>query len=168
MCVYDTTEQLLEALRVQHTEIHVETIEETLSEENFSVAEAETGTVVDVRTWVERDGNVLLIHDRNSPNIWTEPGGTPEPNEGFEVTAQREVTEETGIDCTITGLRGVVCHIRRLENDPSDEAVLYQLFYTADGHAGDVQKQTEEIRDVRWWASLPESFASDLGAPEWF
>lgn len=48
----------------------------------------------------DKDKNILLIKRRDVP-IWALPGGTPELNETFEETANRETKEETGYDVKI-------------------------------------------------------------------
>lgn len=116
-----------------------------LGGDHFAAAKAADGTVVDVRVWVERDDLVLLVCDRDVPGTWIEPGGTPSDADvegagtarcAYRRTARREVAEETGIDCSITGLRGVVRHERICRPDPAAEAVLYQLFYRAEYDGG--------------------------------
>lgn len=51
-------------------------------------------------------GHILLIH-RTDNKYWSIPGGGMEAGESVREAARREVKEETGIDCDITGLVGI-------------------------------------------------------------
>ena len=52
------------------------------------------------------DGRILLIR-RTDNNYWSIPGGGVEPGESVSQATAREVMEETGIDCEVTGLVGI-------------------------------------------------------------
>jgi ADP-ribose pyrophosphatase YjhB (NUDIX family) len=52
------------------------------------------------------DGRILLIR-RTDNNYWSIPGGGVEPGESVGEATAREVKEETGIDCEVTGLVGI-------------------------------------------------------------
>jgi ADP-ribose pyrophosphatase YjhB (NUDIX family) len=51
-------------------------------------------------------GGILLIL-RTDNNYWSIPGGGVKPGESVKEAAAREVKEETGIDCEVTGLVGI-------------------------------------------------------------
>lgn len=51
-------------------------------------------------------GRILLIR-RTDNNYWSIPGGGIEPGESVRQAASREVMEETGINCDVTGLVGI-------------------------------------------------------------
>jgi ADP-ribose pyrophosphatase YjhB (NUDIX family) len=51
-------------------------------------------------------GGILLIR-RTDNNYWSIPGGGVEPGESVSQAAIREVKEETGIECEISGLVGI-------------------------------------------------------------
>jgi ADP-ribose pyrophosphatase YjhB (NUDIX family) len=51
-------------------------------------------------------GRILLIL-RTDNNYWSIPGGGVMPGESVKEAAAREVKEETGIDCEVTGLVGI-------------------------------------------------------------
>lgn len=53
----------------------------------------------------ERDRILLILRTDN--NYWSIPGGGVKPGESVRDAAAREVKEETGIDCEITGLVGI-------------------------------------------------------------
>lgn len=52
------------------------------------------------------DGRILLIR-RTDNNYWSIPGGGLEPGESVRQVTVREVMEETGIACEVTGLVGI-------------------------------------------------------------
>jgi ADP-ribose pyrophosphatase YjhB (NUDIX family) len=52
------------------------------------------------------DGRILLIR-RTDNNYWSIPGGGLEPGESVRQATVREVMEETGIACEVTGLVGI-------------------------------------------------------------
>jgi ADP-ribose pyrophosphatase YjhB (NUDIX family) len=51
-------------------------------------------------------GRILLIH-RTDNGYWSIPGGGINPGESVADATAREVREETGIDCQVTGLVGI-------------------------------------------------------------
>jgi len=54
----------------------------------------------------DKTGRILLIR-RTDNNYWAIPGGALEPGESVREAAAREVMEETGIACEVTGLVGI-------------------------------------------------------------
>lgn len=54
----------------------------------------------------DASGRLLLIF-RTDNNYWSIPGGGIKPGESASEAAVREVKEETGIDCQVTGLVGI-------------------------------------------------------------
>jgi 8-oxo-dGTP pyrophosphatase MutT (NUDIX family) len=54
----------------------------------------------------DHHGHILLIL-RTDNNYWSIPGGGVKPGESIKEAAAREVLEETGIDCEVTGLVGI-------------------------------------------------------------
>lgn len=65
-----------------------------------SVVPAVSAIVTDER------GAILLIL-RTDNNYWSIPGGGVKPGESVSDATAREVKEETGIDCQVTGLVGI-------------------------------------------------------------
>jgi len=55
---------------------------------------------------VFRGGKVLIARRVQPPGLWSLPGGRIEKGESPEEAAQREVYEETGIDCETVGFAG--------------------------------------------------------------
>jgi ADP-ribose pyrophosphatase YjhB (NUDIX family) len=56
---------------------------------------------------------ILLIR-RTDNKYWSIPGGGIEPGESVREAARREVEEETGIDCEITGMVGIYSNPRHV------------------------------------------------------
>ena len=54
----------------------------------------------------DEQGSILLIL-RTDNGYWSIPGGGVVPGESLKAATVREVKEETGIDCEVTGLVGV-------------------------------------------------------------
>ena len=61
----------------------------------------------------DSQGRILLIR-RVDNDYWSIPGGGMEPGESVREAASREVKEETGIDCDITGLVGIFSNPRHV------------------------------------------------------
>jgi ADP-ribose pyrophosphatase YjhB (NUDIX family) len=95
-------------------------------------------------------GHVLMIHRSDNDN-WALPGGAMDLGESLTQAAVREVKEETGVDCEVTGLVGIY-------TDPK-----HVVLYTSDGEArqefsvvftaravGGEPTPSSESNDVRW------------------
>lgn len=54
----------------------------------------------------DEDGRILLIR-RTDNKYWAIPGGGVEPGESVSQATTREVEEETGITCEVTGVIGI-------------------------------------------------------------
>jgi ADP-ribose pyrophosphatase YjhB (NUDIX family) len=96
------------------------------------------------------DGDVLLIRRSDNQN-WAVPGGAIGPGESMVQAAIRETKEESGIDCSITGLVGIY-------TDPK-----HVILYTSNGEArqefsilltarttGGAPGPSDKISEVRW------------------
>src|SRR4051794_16578354 len=59
------------------------------------------------------NGDILMIR-RSDNDYWAIPGGAMDIGESIADCAIREVKEETGIDCDITGLVGVYTNPRHI------------------------------------------------------
>lgn len=97
----------------------------------------------------------LLILPRGE-SAWGVPGGGRDDGESFEETAVREVREEAGVDCEITGL----WHLERVRwrsEDGGDERVTHTLhaFFDAAYAAGTISVQRSEVNGAAWFAQRP-------------
>ncbi|WP_158059227.1 NUDIX hydrolase [Halorussus halophilus] len=158
----------LAEFRDRYDEFEVTTREGSIPTEEFETRteKVRARSPFNARVLVERDGEVLLVRDHDWPGFWVEPGGTVESGEAIEQATRREITEETGIECRLTDLRGVVHFVGHDEADETKEVHLLQAFYWAEHERGDLDVQEEEIVEGRWWQTLPEEFHSNLGVPD--
>lgn len=78
-------------------------------------AAPKANSIVPAVSVVVPDGqeHILLIR-RTDNKYWSIPGGGMEPGESIREAARREVKEETGIDCEITGLVGIYSNPRHV------------------------------------------------------
>ncbi|MGF1646139.1 MAG: NUDIX hydrolase [Kineosporiaceae bacterium] len=97
-------------------------------------------------------GRVLVIR-RADNGTWALPGGAMDLGESLVTTAVREVKEETGIDCEITGLVGiytdpghVILYIR--DGEVRQE---FSVVYTARAIGGTPTTSSESL-EVAWVA----------------
>jgi len=108
--------------------------------------------------WATDDeGRVLLVRNEGDEG-WADPGGKREGGESFEAAARREVREETGVDCEITGLREV--HVLELADETdSDRPTLASLIAIFDGvRVGGTPRPREgEIAEVGWFEACPDT-----------
>ncbi|WP_266075315.1 NUDIX hydrolase [Haladaptatus caseinilyticus] len=119
---------------------------------------AEDGWLGDAGAFVtDGDGRALFIRHPNAPETWGVPGGGHEPGESHTETALREVREETGIECEITG---VWCARRKtivLETDR--EQRLHALTVHFDARAMETagtSTDDEEVLEAKWFTNPPE------------
>lgn len=113
------------------------------------------------RALVERpdDGAALLVLDREHDDGWFLPGGTVEPGEGFARAAEREVREETGIDCRVEGVLRAT-HVTVTSTGDHD-ATVHGCWadFGATRVGGDLAVQEAELEDARWWTEAPPTEA---------
>jgi 8-oxo-dGTP diphosphatase len=118
-------------------------------------------------------GEVLLIRESRLPETWVLPGGGHEPGETFPETARREVWEEAGVDCDLTGVWRAVRKRFVHRDDPERRGYLLEVFFTADRVGGEAdtyperwdESQDEEVLEVRWFDGVPENAMRVVGDP---
>jgi ADP-ribose pyrophosphatase YjhB (NUDIX family) len=86
-------------------------------------APAANSLVPSVNVVVTNDAGQILMIKRSDNDNWAVPGGGIELGESLTQAAMRETSEETGVDCEITGLVGIY-------TDPK-----HVILYTSDGEA---------------------------------
>ena len=96
---------------------------------------------------VVHEGNVLVITPAGRPQIATLPKGGPQAGEPPEVTAQRELREETGVEARIVERLGDVRYRYRRRGVRVDKTV---GFYLCEYVAGDTADHDHEVDDARW------------------
>lgn len=100
---------------------------------------------------------VALIGTRHG-SVWGLPKGTVEPGEDPELTARREVREETGLDGVVVARLGDVQYwfYEKEARARVHKTVHFYLLEYAGGRPGDHDQ--EEVEEVRW-VLLPEAYA---------
>lgn len=127
-----------------------------------AVERFENGTVGGAGVWVSNDdGSVLLVRDVGDDG-WSEPAGKVEPGERPEVTARREVAEETGIECTIDDVL-LAQVVETLDADAPGRTPVYRLIviFAGTSVSGEVTPADGEIAAARWWDRHPERLLYD-------
>lgn len=124
---------------------------------------AESGWLGDAGAWVEDvDGRVLLIQHAGDSEQWGTPGGGHEPGESFPETARREVREETGVECSLTGVywcrRRTIVH----EEDPDRRLQMLTVVFEGELAGGEIEVDDEEILEAKWFEERPDQVAEFL------
>jgi ADP-ribose pyrophosphatase YjhB (NUDIX family) len=104
------------------------------------------------------DSEVLLIRRSDNQN-WAVPGGAIDLGESMVQAAVRETNEETGVDCSITGLVGIYTDPQHVILYTSNGEVRqeFSILLTARATSG-VPTPGDESTEVRW---VPQA---DLGS----
>lgn len=126
----------------------------------------ERGVPGAARVWVERENETLLVRTTGIPDAWGVPGGFIEPDEHSDRAGEREVREETGIECAVFDVAYAHIAENRLENDDREPIEELGVAFLARYAGGDLDRQEDEIEEVNWWAEVPENAyppASRLG-----
>lgn len=96
------------------------------------------------------DGAVLLIQRSDNGN-WALPGGAMDPGESMTDAAVREVEEETGVWCEITGIVGVYTDPQHVILNTSNNEVRQECSLVYTGRAiGGAVRTSDESTEVRW------------------
>ncbi len=70
-------------------------------------APAANSIVAACTVFIRDDSGAVLLIQRTDNQLWALPGGAMEFGENLEMTAVREVEEETGLQIRVTGLVGI-------------------------------------------------------------
>jgi ADP-ribose pyrophosphatase YjhB (NUDIX family) len=125
--------------------------------------------IVNVEVIVEREGRYLLIvrsDDEEYGAGWlTLPGGKLEPDENslraLEVTAQRELQEEVGLDVALEDIRYVESHLFAVEAVPVLDVVMMTRAARGEPSAVD----PAEVAGVAWMTA--DEIAAHPDVPAW-
>lgn len=114
------------------------------------------------RAAVDDRKRVLLVLPRDSDE-WGIPGGGREGKEAYEDATRREVMEEVGIDCQLTGLWKLE-HLHWESEDATDKRTTHSLhvFFEARYVSGNITIQSAEMNGAAWFAELPERLGSSI------
>ena len=97
----------------------------------------------------DSEGRILLIR-RTDNDYWSIPGGRVEPGESLPQAVTREVAEETGMRCEVTGLVGIYSdpgHVAAY--DDGEVRQEFSICYTTRLAGGQIQTSPESS-DVRF------------------
>ena len=98
------------------------------------------------------DGDVLLIRRSDNQN-WAVPGGAIDLGESMVQAAVRETKEETGVDCSITGLVGIYTDPKHVILYTSNGEVRQEFSILLTARAtGGVPTRSDESSEVLWVA----------------
>ena len=98
---------------------------------NWSSAEFGYATPkVDVRAYIERNGEVFLIREDQDDGRWTLPGGWADVNSSPKENVIREVKEESGYDIEVLSLLAVYDREKQGHQPPFPYHI-YKLFFHA-------------------------------------
>jgi 8-oxo-dGTP pyrophosphatase MutT (NUDIX family) len=100
---------------------------------------------------VQDDQGRILMIQRSDNDNWAVPGGGMELGESLPSTAEREVLEETGITCKVTGLVGIYTDPRHVTHFTSNDEVRqeFSVVFIAEYVSGE-PTASDETPKVRW------------------
>lgn len=109
--------------------------------------------VPSVNVVVTADSSSILLIRRTDNGNWALPGGAIDLGESIEQAAVREVEEETGVRCRLTGVVGLYSNPRHLIEYTSDGEVRqeFSIVLTATAVRGRL-RTSDESSVVRWVA----------------
>jgi ADP-ribose pyrophosphatase YjhB (NUDIX family) len=145
-------ERRLARLRERFGEFPVETLTVENDPERFAhgVDTVESGHVGSAGAVVRADDRVLLIRHPDGP-VWGPPGGGHEPGERLVETARREVREETGVACRVTGVALATRKRYVHADDPERRGYLLEVLFDADHVRGDPDASADdEVLAAAW------------------
>lgn len=122
----------------------------------------EAGAIGGAGVWVINDDGMVLLVQNEGDDAWSDPGGKVESGESMAEAAVREVREETGVTCAITGLRQVQL-IRIVEESNASRPPIHDVIALFDGRyvEGEPSPATGEIAAVQWWNDHPRRLLYD-------
>lgn len=119
-----------------------------------------TTVVPSANVVVVNDRAEILLIQRSDNGNWALPGGALDLGESLPAAGVREVREETGIDCEITGLVGLYTDPRHVIEYTSNGEVRqeFSVVFTARA-VGGAPAPSSESTQVRW---VPPSQVAEL------
>ncbi|WP_396230887.1 NUDIX hydrolase, partial [Frankia sp. EI5c] len=88
-------------------------------------------------------GHILLIR-RTDNGYWAIPGGGVEPGESVSQAVVREVIEETGIECEVTGVVGIYSNPNHVAAyDDGEVRQQFSILFRTKMVGGDIRTSSE-------------------------
>src|SRR5690349_10574045 len=110
-----------------------------------------TTIVPSVNVIVENDNGQILLIRRSDNGNWALPGGGVDLGESVADAAVREVEEETGITCRISGLVGVYSDPRHVIHYTSNDEVRQEFSVVLRASpTGGQPRRSDESTNVEW------------------
>ena len=95
----------------------------------------------------------LLLQQRMDNGLWGYHGGSVELDERVEDAARRELLEETGLTAKRMTLLGVFSGPELHYIYPNgDEVSNIDIVFLCDDYTGEITRQPDEVRALRWFA----------------
>lgn len=109
---------------------------------------------------INENGEVLL-QKRTDFDAWGFPGGSIEFGETPEMTAIREIKEETGMDVEIIELIGVYTEFDMIYPN-GDKAQSICIAYKLKAVGGEIISENKETKELRWFSlnDMPRLFCN--------
>lgn len=135
-----------ERLREMIAEVAAVCIDGTLEDVNhiFSLEKGYATPKIDVRAFVMKDNQLLLVRER-SDGLWSLPGGWADVNESPSESIVREVQEESGF--TVAAKRLLALWDITRHDHPIQWPYIYKCVFECELLSGDAQENLE-ISDI--------------------
>lgn len=107
---------------------------------------------------VGNDAGEILLVQRSDSGVWLYPTGWADIGYSPSEVAVKEVHEETGIECEVVGILGVLDGLRR----GFTTVPLYSIVFHCKAVGGELKRHELECLDVGWFGedALPEPLAN--------
>jgi 8-oxo-dGTP diphosphatase len=117
---------------------------------------------------IEERRRALMILSRGTDR-WGLPGGGRECGETYEEAAAREVSEETGIDCSITEPFLIRQRVSVSKGEHDERLHTLWVFFDGRYEGGTIRIQPGELNGAAWFADPPERMhpENEFRAAEW-
>lgn len=105
---------------------------------------------VAVSAFIQDDEGRILMIRRTDNDLYSIPGGQLELGETLAEAAVREVREETGIECEVTGVIGLYSNPRHLiAYDDGEVRQEFSICFRAKFNSGET-RTSDESKEVAW------------------
>jgi 8-oxo-dGTP pyrophosphatase MutT (NUDIX family) len=95
----------------------------------------------------KREGEIeVVLCGHHNPKSWRLPKGTPDPGEGWEETAVREVAEETGLQVAIEEPLDSIQYWFSADGVRNHKTVHFYLMRPVGGSTKDHDREFDEVR----------------------